>query len=100
MVGTYALDSTSRGARERLRDGVGRRGGEHREAQRGMEEGGGGRQVQRPSKLVTKKLRLDRERALLTTEPEGGAEEHDRECTEGRLASWTCWSSSRMALSR
>ena len=43
----HALDSTSRGARERLRDGVGRRGGEHREAQRGVEEGGGGRQVQR-----------------------------------------------------
>ena len=42
MVGTYALDSTSRGARERLRDGVGRRGGEYREAQRGVEEGGGG----------------------------------------------------------
>ena len=63
----HALDSTSRGARERLRDGVGRRGGEHREAQRGVEEGvkgGGGRQEQRPSKLVTQKLRLDRERAL------------------------------------
>jgi hypothetical protein len=28
-----------------------------------VEEGGGGRQVQRPSKLVTQKLRLDRERA-------------------------------------
>jgi hypothetical protein len=27
------------------------------QAQRGVEEGGGGRQVQRPSKLVTKKLR-------------------------------------------
>ena len=47
----HALDSTSRGARERLRDGVGRRGGEHRGAQRGVEEGGGGRQVQRPSKI-------------------------------------------------
>ena len=43
----HALNSTSRGACERLRDGVGRRGGEHREAQRGVEEGVGGRQVQR-----------------------------------------------------
>ena len=47
----HALGSTSRGARERRRDGVGRRGGEHREAQRGVEEGGGGRQEQRPSKI-------------------------------------------------
>ena len=68
MVERTRPRSTSRGTRERLRDGVGRRGGEHREAQRGVEEGGGGRQVQRPSKLVTKKLRLDRERALRRTE--------------------------------
>jgi hypothetical protein len=42
----HALNSTSRGARERLRDGNGRRGGEHSEAQRGVDEGGGGRQEQ------------------------------------------------------
>ena len=45
----HALNSTSRGARERLRDGIGRRGGEHREAQRGVEEGVGGRNSALPN---------------------------------------------------